>query len=197
MSETLLVVDILAKRFTALGIAYYVGGSVASSLYGIFRATNDADIMVDLKESQVDGLVEALAADFYVDAEMIHAALTQGLSFNVIHLPTMVKADLFPLKRSAFGQSELSRRRPEQIHVGDDPETIYFASPEDSVLQKLVWYRETGERSDRQWNDVQGILKVQGKGLDRAYMSQWAVFLNVSELLERALDDAGLNASPA
>ncbi|MDX1933814.1 MAG: hypothetical protein SFU56_14545 [Capsulimonadales bacterium] len=191
-SETLVVVDILAKRFEDLGIPYYVGGSVASSVYGVFRATNDADIVVDLKESSVPDLVTALSNDFYIDADMIRNALHHGISFNVIHLPTMVKADLFPLNEGAFERSEMGRRRPERIRILDNSEDIYFASPEDMVLQKLRWYRATGERSDRQWYDVQGILKVQGTSLDFDYMRYWAAELQITDLLRQAFDDAGV-----
>jgi hypothetical protein len=194
-SETLIVVDILAKQLDTLEIPYYIGGSVASSLHGMFRATNDVDIVVSLQESNITALVSALEGDFYVDADMIHTALQYNISFNVIHLPTMIKADLFPLKQNAFGLSELARRQIRNIRVRDNAEPVYVASPEDMVLQKLLWYRETGERSDRQWGDVQGILKVQAYSLDFAYMTRWADEIGVADLLITALDDAGLDTS--
>ena len=192
-SETLIVVDILANRLEALAIPYYIGGSIASSLYGEFRATNDVDIVLDLAEGQVNPLVAALETDFYVDADMIRAALQYRSSFNVIYLPTMIKADFFAPERSGFIASEFTRRLQEVIRLTERQEKIYFASPEDMILQKLRWYRETGERSDRQWGDVQGMLKVQGEALDRAYMQHWADELKIADLLTQSLTDAGFD----
>lgn len=191
LPETLIVIDTLVSRLDALGIGYFVGGSVASSMHGIYRATNDADIVVDLPENRVDDLVAALQDDFYVDADMIRDALKHNHSFNVIHLPTMVKADLFPPKRTAFGDSEWQRRRRENIR-DTEMQAVYVASAEDMILQKLSWYRLTGERSDRQWGDVQGMLKVQGTALDFAYLAHWAAELALTDLLQTSLIDAGL-----
>jgi hypothetical protein len=191
LPETLIVIDTLVNRLDALGIDYFIGGSVASSMHGIYRATNDADIIVDLTANQVDDFVAALSDDFYVDADMIHEALKHDHSFNVIHLPTMVKADLFPTKRTAFSDSEWRRRRLETIR-DSEMQSVYIASAEDMILQKLNWYRLTGERSDRQWGDVQGMLKVQGMALDFAYMAHWAAELGLTDLLETALIDAGM-----
>jgi hypothetical protein len=69
---------------------------------------------------------------------------------------------------------------------------INIASAEDTVLAKLQWYRDTGGVSDRQWNDVLGVLKVQAAALDRAYLDEWARELSLTDLLRRALDEAGL-----
>jgi hypothetical protein len=191
LPETLIVIDTLVSRLDVLGIGYFIGGSVASSMHGIYRATNDADIVVDLSEEKIDALVEALQDDFYVDADMIREALKHNHSFNVIHLPTMVKADLFPPKRTPFGESEWHRRRQEKIR-DTEMQSVYVASAEDMILQKLNWYRLTGERSDRQWGDVQGMLKVQGTALDFAYLVHWAAELELTDLLDNALIDAGL-----
>ena len=60
------------------------------------------------------------------------------------------------------------------------------------MLAKLQWYRDGGWVSDRQWNDVLGVLKVQGPALDRAYLAEWARELGLTDLLRRAYNDAGL-----
>ena len=75
------------------------------------------------------------------------------------------------------------------------PLELFFASPEDTVLAKLEWYRKGGEVSDRQWRDLLGVLKVQAGTLDRAYLDQWAGELGVADLLPRALEEAGLSES--
>lgn len=110
MSDPLIVVAALAEVFDALGIPYLVGGSLASSLYGIPRATLDADLMADVRSSHVAPLTEALEGDFYVAAELISDAVRHRSSFNVIHLATMFKADILCLgtmngrARKSFGR---------------------------------------------------------------------------------------------
>jgi len=61
------------------------------------------------------------------------------------------------------------------------------ATAEDTVLRKLEWYRAGGETSERQWNDLRGVLKVSGAQLDREYMYEWARYLKIDDLLDRLL----------
>lgn len=123
---------------------------------------------------------------------MILDAIRNRSSFNVIYLPTMDKADIFIAEGNPWSAEEMRRRRPHQIDAEETAAEIYFASPEDTVLQKLRWYRMGGGSSERQWHDVLGVLKVQGAALDREYLQQWAGELRLTGLLNRALEDAGL-----
>lgn len=173
-----------------LGIPYLVGGSVASSLHGIPRATQDVDLVADLHESSVEDLVARLENSFYIDAEMIRDAIARRASFNVIHLESMLKVDVFVLRRDAFSRAEMERRSA--IVVDEGGRALWFASPEDVLLHKLVWYRDGSEVSDRQWSDALGVLKVSGPGIDRAYLRHWAPRLGVGDLLMRLMADAGL-----
>lgn len=85
----------------------------------------------------------------------------------------------------------MTRRREEQIGLGEDVVTLYLCSPEDTILHKLQWYRAGGGVSDRQWSDVLGVLKVQTNALDRTYLRYWSGELGLTELLEQAFRDAG------
>ena len=85
-----------------------------------------------------------------------------------------------------LGHTRSYRARGEQFDTPDGTVTIRFASAEDTLLHKLVWYRLGNEVSDRQWGDVLGVLKVQSGSLDRDYLELWARLLNVSDLLGRA-----------
>jgi hypothetical protein len=103
----------------ALGLDWLVGGSVASSLYGIPRATQDIDLVVDLSEAHVEDLVQHLTADFYIDADMIRQALRRRGSFNIIHLATMTRHPRCPQgARSAPGRG-LSDSGGSGCGVGD------------------------------------------------------------------------------
>ena len=108
LGDPLLVVGRIAKALDQLGVRYVVGGSVASSVYGIPRATQDVDLVAELYGKHVEPIVAMLSPDFYVDAEMIREALTRRASFNVVHLETMFKADIFAFTKSP-GWSEMSR----------------------------------------------------------------------------------------
>ncbi len=172
--------------FRELGIDYYIGGSVASSAYGIARSTLDVDVIADLRETHIDTLVSRLQTDYYIDSRMIHRAVATKTTFNVIHLATMIKVDVFVLKVSAYDQTAFQRRRTDSL-VEETASLISFAAPEDVILHKLGWYRLGGEVSDRQWCDVLGVLQVQRGALDMDYLRTWAERLGVSDLLQRAL----------
>lgn len=186
LAEPLLVVLKVVKAFDELGIDYLVGGSLASSVFGVPRATQDVDLIADLDASHSSRLEEILRDEFYVDADMILSAIrTQG-SFNVIHLATMFKADVFLMRQDEWSQQEARRARIEELIGPDGPVSIRFASPEDTLLHKLFWYRLGDEVSDRQWSDVLGILKVQAEDLDEEYLARWSRYLKVEDLLDRA-----------
>ena len=183
----------VVEAFERLGVAYYVGGSVASSAYGLPRTTLDVDLVADLKHAHVAPLTEQLQDTYYIDAAMIEDALTRRSSFNVIHFDTMLKVDVFVLKQESYDQTAFRR-----AHAGSgeqQPGTTPFvlAQPEDVVLHKLLWYRMGDEVSERQWTDVLGVLKVRGEALDLVYMRHWAEALNVADLLQRALHETGLH----
>ncbi len=188
--EITLALGPIVEALEELGVNYHIGGSVASSVYGIPRLTIDADLVADLRQEHVRSLVKLLEADYYIDADAVRDAIRRRSSFNAIHLGTMLKVDVFIPKARPFDQEELRRVRQEVLVEGTPP--FYMASPEGTILNKLEWYRMGGEVSDRQWNDILGVLKVQATALDMAYLQRWARALQVIDLLERALVDAGL-----
>ena len=178
--------------FEALGIGYYVGGSVGSSVYGIPRTTLDIDLVADLQSAKIGPLCKLLLEAYYVDATAIEQAVQLRSSFNIIHLPTMIKVDVFAVKPRPFDQESFRRMRRERLEESDNGREYCLASPEDIILNKLEWYRQEGEVYERQWTDVLGVLKVQSEPLDMAYLQRWALQLHVEDLLRRSLQDAGL-----
>ncbi len=189
-AEILAAITPVVEAFEELGVAYHIGGSVASSAYGIVRATLDVDIVADLRLEHVLPLVKQLEDEYYIDADAVREAIRRHSSFNTIHLDTILKFTVFIPKTRPFDQEELRRIRQEVLAEGTRP--FYMASPEDTILNKLEWYRMGGEVSTSQWNDILGVLKVQGTVLDMAYMQRWAKAMQVTDLLERALVEAGI-----
>jgi hypothetical protein len=186
LSEPLLVVARLALVLDSLGIRYAVGGSLASSLYGTPRATQDVDLVAEFELGNIDTFAKLLAGEFYVDANMIRDAVQRRASFNVVHLATMFKADIFLPSGDAWSREELARARTEEFNTPTGKVPIRFATAEDTLLHKLIWYKLGNQVSDRQWGDIAAVLKVQSDSLDRAYLERWAEPLGVTELLERA-----------
>jgi hypothetical protein len=186
LAEALVITGQVTRVLEALEIDYLLGGSLASSIHGFPRSTQDIDLVADLRPEQVDPLAEALQADFYLDDERIRSAVRRRASFNLIHLATMTKVDVFVMKGDPGSRLEMERRR--SVATLDPP--LFVASPEDVVLHKLRWYRLGNEVSDRQWQDVLGVLKVQRGRLDLEYLHHGADRLEVEDLLERALSEA-------
>ncbi len=182
------VVDVLDD----LGVRYHVGGSVASSAHGIARATLDVDIVADLKRDHARAFAEGLESDYYVDEHIVAEAIGRCGSFNVIHLATMIKIDVFVLKTREYDKRAFERMIPDTLEEGENARLFFLASPEDTILNKLEWYRTGGEVADRQWRDVLGVLKVQAKDLDMDYMRHWAHEIDVDDLLDRAVKEADL-----
>ena len=171
------------------GISYCVGGSLASSYYGVSRTTADADIIVDLQPGHLDALAAALDPEFYASRDAMREALRERRSFNAIHLETLFKVDFFVLGDGPFDREEFRRRVPKQLaELPDVPVTLMTA--EDTVLRKLRWFRSGGDVSDHRWRDVLGVLVTSGSMLDLAYMERWAASLGVSDLLSRARAEA-------
>jgi len=133
--------------------------------------------------------VKNLAGEFYADLPAITSAIRNQSSFNLIHLETTSKVDVFVNWRQPFAEAQFARRLKKTVGQ-DAPVELYFASAEDTVLAKLDWYRKGGEVSDRQWRDLLGVLKVQADALDGAYLEYWAKELGVADLLRRALREA-------
>jgi hypothetical protein len=175
-----------------LGVPFYVGGSVASTAWGEFRATNDVDVVATMREEQAQPLAEDLGDAYYADVESMVDAVRRRSSFNLIHLPTMLKVDVFVPKDRPY-DAEAMRRRVEQP-LGTDPGAlrVEFASAEDIVLAKLDWFQRGGRVSERQWRDILGVIRVQASALDVPYLRRWAPELGVTDLLALALAEAGV-----
>jgi len=189
-TELLLAVSRVAAAFEALGVEYSVGGSVASSVFGERRQTLDADLVARLFGRHAEALVERLSGDFYADLPSIVSAIERQGCFNLIHLETVTKVDVFVRWRDPFGQTQLARRQKKSVSESPALE-LFFASAEDTVLAKLEWYQKGGCISDRQWRDILGVIKVQGEALDQAYLQEWAGRMALGDLLEKALRAAG------
>lgn len=191
MEEALSVTLRIANVLERLGVPYLIGGSLASSLHGLPRATQDVDVVAALEARHVPGLVSALEEDFYLDEPAVRDAVARRSTFNVIHLNTMFKVDVFVAREDLVTAREMARRQVYTLPT-DPPGEIVVASPEDIVIQKLHWYRLGDHISERQWSDALGVLKVRGRELDLDYMRELARDMGVEDLFSRLIGEAGL-----
>lgn len=177
----------VAEALEQLGVLYYIGGSVASSAYGIARSTLDVDMVSALRLEHIPQLVATLKDKYYISEDSIADAIRRKASFNLLHLKSALKIDIFITKNRTYDQTAAKRIRADTISVNEDAPRFYLSAPEDVVLAKLEWLKSGGQTSDRQWNDILGVLKVQGVHIDEEYLRLWAGQLGVLDLLERAL----------
>jgi hypothetical protein len=181
--------EVLFKVLNAideLNVTYLIGGSFASSTHGFSRATMDIDLLAAINREQATKLISMLGPGFYADELAIRQAIDARRHFNLIHIETGFKVDVFVAKTGGFDERQLERRLLEVV-MSEPERKAYLATPEDTIIAKLNWYRRGDEISDRQWQDVIGIIKVQGVRLDLSYLRDWAKKLDLSDLLEKAL----------
>ena len=186
LSEPIAVTLLVIEALEVLDVPYLIGGSLASAIHGVARATQGADLLADLRPGQTEPLALALGDAFYVDVGAIRDAIQSRRSFNIIHLETMFKVDVFVRRQRPFDQAQFEHRAA-QIVATDPERTAYVASAEDTVLTKLEWFRRGGEIANQQWRDVLGVLRLQGDGLDREYLRRWAPALGIADLVDAAL----------
>jgi hypothetical protein len=189
-SDIIAAVSPVIAAFEVLGVAYRIGGSVASSALGVPRSTLDVDLVCDLKLGQVASFVAALERDYYADGEMVKDAIRGESSFNLVHLATMLKVDVFVRKSTPWDLEAFARSIRMRLDASADGPEFDLTTAEDIVLHKLGWYRLGGGVSERQWRDAVGVIAVQSHALDRAYLARWAAFLDLDDLLERAFAEA-------
>jgi predicted nucleotidyltransferase len=164
LPDPLEVAASITSVLEGLGVRYLIGGSLASSVHGEPRSTNDVDILVDFHTEHVEPFVKAIRGDYYVSEPAVRAAVKSGGHFNAIHMNAAVKVDLFLAGDDPFNLERLDMRQALQLPT--EPE------------------------SERQWRDVVAILRLQGSRLDQSRLSTWALRLGVSDLLDRAFQEA-------
>jgi len=171
-----------------LGIRHFVGGSVASSFHGASRSTMDVDIVAELTDSAVSGFLQHFDKDFYISESALRDAIRRKSCFNLIHLPTSFKVDVFVSRQRPFDINAMERATFERL--GDSQTlTIRIATAEDVIISKLEWYRKTNETSERQWDDVKRLIRLLGDTADFGYLKTSAEIVGVSNLLERLHSD--------
>lgn len=146
------------SAFDNLGILYYIGGSISSSIHGIPRTTMVIDIIADIKQEHVESLYLSLETTYYIDKDMIKDAIRHHSSFNLIHFDSMMKIDIFVLKKREFDSEAFKRKILDVQDIEGNRFKYFISSPEDIILSKLEWFKMGGEVSERQWRDILSVF---------------------------------------
>ena len=178
MDDQLKFLLAIAERLDRAGIPYMVTGSVALAMYATPRMTRDIDLVVEIGAAEVATIVGLFEHDCFVDAESVGGAVSGQGMFNIIHNDWIVKADFVVRKDEAYRVAEFARRRTIEI----DGRPVVFVAPEDLILSKLWWARESG--SELQERDVRDLLDAV-EDLDLDYLRRWAADLDIADNLER------------
>jgi len=183
------VIEDLLWLLEDLQLTYAVGGSMAGTFHGEPRTTHDIDVLVALDQHGAQRLTDSLSDDYYVPQQALEDAMRTHSSFNLVHIPSSFKVDLFVASRSRLDQEQLARRIKVRLRR-DATQSIWLTSPEVLVVRKLLWRRSAQNASQRQWLDVVSILRTQAGRLDEALMSSLAADLDLGETLDEARDAA-------
>jgi dTMP kinase len=183
MSEQREFLGRLVDLFGRAGIPYMLAGSLSSSFHGRPRATNDVDMVIAPTDSQFGRFLDDLGSDYYVSKEAAWSAFHRKSEFNIIDMKTQWKADLWIRDAQPFSVEEFDRRQ-RAVVLGVD---VWVASPEDVILSKLAWAKDSG--SPQQIQDVLGVLQVQHEHLDREYLRRWAQELGVADKFEELIGE--------
>lgn len=173
----------IGKILSDLKITYLITGGIAVAAFGRVRATHDIDIVVEIKEKEINPLATAFRKMFkggYADEEMMKDALQNEGQFNFIDPNTGFKIDFWIQKNDEFSESEFSRKKIKII----DKQKLYFISPEDLILRKLLWYK-LGDGS-KHLEDADSIFKF-SKNIDVNYIKKWAEKQETNKILEDLL----------
>jgi hypothetical protein len=182
VTEELEVLTIVAGRLEAAGIAYMVTGSFAANYYAVPRMTRDIDLVVELSAGDADQFCGLFEGDFYLNRAAVRAAIASRGAFNLIHLAHVVKVDCIVRKDSEYRRTEFARQRRGRIEGHE----IALVAPEDLIVSKLDWMRET--RSEVQLADVRNLLRSM-PDLDKPYLERWSKRLGLDALYREALGD--------
>lgn len=181
MSEELEVLKIVTRRLNDAEIQYMISGSIAANYYTLPRMTRDIDVVMELEENQIDKFIALFEDDFYINKEMVVTEVTRKGMFNLIYNPYVLKIDFIIKKSSTYQDAEFSNRK--QVLIDQCP--MWFVSPEDLIISKLLWAKES--HSEIQLKDVANLIETVDN-LDSDYIDTWIRELDLEQIYKEAND---------
>jgi hypothetical protein len=166
-------------RLDRLRINYMLTGSMSMLAYAMMRMTNDIDVVMELRSTDAQRIIDLFEPDYYVPHGRVREAITNKRMFNLLHQRTLVKIDCIIRKDDEYQKTAFSRRQKTSFSGID----LWIISKEDLILSKLKWAKES--KSEMQMRDAASILR---NGYDTEYVQEWAGKLGVTTLLSECLN---------
>jgi hypothetical protein len=182
------LLKVICAELDAHGLCYALTGSVVSSVYGEPITSQDVDVCLRMTTVQAKALSGSLPPRFYRSEEALTGCAKGAGMANLVDIDTGIKVDLSVLPNEPYSDSVLARRR--QVAYGLDGPPFWTVSPEDIVLMKLLWRRESESR--KQWDNALSVVRVQGRRLDWQYLHKWAGALGLATDLTALGEAAGI-----
>lgn len=182
MNEELEVLRIVANRLDDAGFNYMISGSMAANYYTVPRMTRDIDVVIKLKEIDINKFHNLFQKDFYIDKEMIKKEVRRNGMFNLIHSKYIVKVDFILQKDEEFNKIALEQKK--KVVIGNIQ--AWFISAENLILAKLLWAKDS--HSEMQLKDIKNLFKTV-KNLDNAYIKKWIKKLGLNGIYEKAKNE--------
>lgn len=170
------------SKLEELKIDYMLVGAFSSNAYGVIRSTNDADIVVAFKESDLTRLFKSLGEGFVLDRQMLLEGFTGSARHVVKHLESGFDIELFRLNMDPHHQERFARRR--RMQVNEFGREAWLPTVEDVIIQKLRWARR------KDLDDIVNVLIVSGKLIDWTYVCRWTEQHDTTALLEQLKAEA-------
>lgn len=178
------VIRYVVESLERLGVPYVVTGSYAIIAYGVPRMTNDIDIVVRLTLDDVPAFERVFPEPiFYLSIEAARQAIRDEAMFNVIHVETAMKIDFYPRRHGVDARAQFVRVNRLPREGGYSMNVI---SPEEVIVQKMLFHREG--RSERQIQDILGVLDRRGDILDFEYLEQRVAACGLHDIWKDILD---------
>ena len=183
ITPEILLIEI-SKILNELKIPHAVTGGFAVVIWGKPRYTADIDIVIEFADKNIRPLAKKLLAidkDVYADEDMMREALEYHGEFNFIHPDTGLKVDFFVQDNKPYNKLKIKRAILRKINGQHIP----FVSPEDLILSKLMWSKES--MSQKQTEDMKSVIRNPKIKLDLKYLNGWAVKQGTIEILNDLL----------
>lgn len=163
--------NIFLSRLNQAGFDYMVTGSVACIIYGQPRMTHDIDIILDVRTSQIDELINVFPVkEFYCPPSNIIQIENDREArghFNLIHQDSGFKADIYPVGNDNLIRWGLSCKKKFQMQE----QVVWVAPPEYVIIQKIQYYLEGG--SSKHLSDIRGVLNTSSEMIDFSSLEEW------------------------
>ena len=182
------IASLMPQILNAARIPYYITGDVAAIAHGEPRATIDLDIVIAIELTDLPALAANFESQGFYVAGLDDVVSGSLRCLNITHLESIENVDLMISGGEEYDRVKLERR---QLYALPDGEMVAIATPEDTIVSKLIWRRES--QSDKQWRDILGILKVQQERLDFGYIQSWISKFGIENDWQRAKVEAGVS----